>query len=660
MKTNIRDYPIIYWIIVLSLDVIFSVTTVLISFYSFYRERDKFFKDPNFHNEAFERNEMEKSNKKAEQEVKEKKVKAKSKVSKSLPDANKPNTQINVNDNPGNINNNDKINYINNKQQDLKTEISISQKKNLDEKKYTYQSYFNSYLSRNNNNIIAIEQPHNINENIIHIDSKSNLNTNPFYTNVKFQNNECNLVNDQNIDFAEDHKKIEKIESEMLRKYRRTIRCEFVCTIAVLIIATYSNIDTSINLKPRFLDTQFIIYNNSYLINEKNLVFNKTSVFVVEYLKEFQSDNNIENNKSRNIDGSSKKQSISKSTRENNNNNYKNTKYLKFLQNADVSDSLFLLNKYSNDFNLNNKQKAKQQIGESFIDNLRLLSSSLETELKDLKNISILQQNKNQFIYTNIEQKLNISLKQDFNISICKQYSESDLDKINFIYEFSSVRFSLLIINTIMNVFMLLLITIGFLYKVEINKLYKTKFVLILLILMDKCWSMSAVAFSYFDFKTNECLNAIDHFNVFFYTYLSYIFLFFWLILVIFIYSLFCRQMLYYILMILVSGLTLFIPVIFCLEKQQKCMEKIYIYQELHLKDDLEDMKNFRFKRQKQNFQLWMAYLVFLTIALTGISAFINFGILKYIWILNSWRTFAPAVGSITAIVAQFLQRCLY
>jgi len=177
-------------------------------------------------------------------------------------------------------------------------------------------------------------------------------------------------------------------------------------------------------------------------------------------------------------------------------------------------------------------------------------------------------------------------------------------------------------------------------------------------LLLNKTWSMSAVSYSYFDFTINQCLNSIGHFEVFFYAYLTYVFLFFLLIFLLFVYSFLCRQLLYYILIILISGLTLFIPAIFCLDKMQRCLGEIYLDQEYRIKDDLEYMKNLKFIRDKQNFQLWFAYFVFLIIILTGLSAFVNWGILKYIWIENSFRTLAPAVGSIFTLFLSFLQKC--
>jgi hypothetical protein len=637
MENNIRNYPEFYWITALTLSVILNVTPVLVSFYSFYVERDKFFKDANFRNEAIEIYEKEKIKKKTKED----------KQKKTIPNSDK------LSKNPINITNNNNIhnNYHGNSY-GINTEISLSHQKNSEEKMQTYQNYLKTSTNQLNRINQMTEHPPKNNNTII--DSKNQLNKNQSYPHPKYYS-ESNLIENNNLktnyenlnkNFGEDLKNIEKIENELLRKYRREIRCGFIVTIAVLVIDTYANIETFINLRPRFLDTQFILYNNSFLINEKNLVFDKNFIYekylkiapsngAKKYLTEIDNDN-LNNKANLTINN--------------------NSKFSRFLQKQETLNLDYLkLNLFLSKIKRNSNYKKKLQLKKNVFSsstNSRLLTAK---ETKDLNDTA----SQNKFIYTNIQQYVNISLKQYFNISNCKRNSKEDLVKIDFIYELRAVRYCLLIINTVLDVFIMLLITIGFLYKVEINKLYKSYFILVLLFLLNKCWSMCAVAYSYFDLTTNECLNAIEHFEVFFYAYLSYVLLFFSLIFIIIVYSLLCRQLLYYILMILVSALTLFIPALFCLEKQRKCMQKIYSGQEFLLKDDLEDMRNRRCRRKKQNFQLWFAYLVFIFILLTGVSALVNFSILKYIWLVNSWRTLAPAVGSITTFAITFFQKCL-
>lgn len=625
METNIRDYPQYYWIIALTLDVIFNVTPVLVSFYSFWVERDKFFKDANFHNEAIEKYEK----KKLKNKIKEEKQNKNIANTEKLPNIN----QQSIN------NNNNNVITINENNKNVQAEISFKHQKNLDEQKYTYQNYLKSSPNQLTQISHFSEHPHK-SENV-NIDSKNQLITNPAYTNVKFYS-ESNLTDSNNLktnvenlnkNFGEDLKNIENIEKDLLRKYRKEIKCGFIITIAVLIIDCYSNIDTFINLKPRFLDTQYILFNNSYLVNEENLVYDKNFIYE-KYLK--NSAENVIINQVINTD---------KDTNEED-----NDKKIQRDKSKKGKRGLMKLNYFHNRNKtlLENEKRKNEQ--------LHSLQSKLD--LNDSDEAEETFKIKNNFIYSNIQNYVNITLKPKFNISICKWHSEKDLEKISFIYKFSAVRYSLLIINAILDVFIMLLTTIGFLYKVEINKLYQSTFMVVMLFLLNKCWSMCAVAYSYFDFTVSDCLNAIDHFEVFFYAYLSYVSLFFMVIAFLIIYSLFCRQLLYYILMILVSGLTLFIPAIFCLDKQQKCMQRIYLGQEIRIKDDLEDIRNFRFKRKKQNCQLWIAYCVFLIIFLSGLSALLNFSILKYIWIENSWRTLAPAVGSIATFIATFFQRC--
>jgi hypothetical protein len=89
----------------------------------------------------------------------------------------------------------------------------------------------------------------------------------------------------------------------------------------------------------------------------------------------------------------------------------------------------------------------------------------------------------------------------------------------------------------------------------------------------------------------------------------------------------------------------------------KKFLEKIYIKQEYRLKHDLESIRNFKFKRDKQKFQLLVGYIVILLLLLTGLAAFLNFGILKFIWIENSIRTCIPAIASILSLIFSVLER---
>ncbi len=559
MNENIKDYPSIYWIVALTLDAVLTIITVLISLICFYIERDKFFKNVDFRNKAIEIYE-------------EKKKKEKKRERNSTQN----NCKVTINNNKNNINNNP-----NNNNNDINNEIS--------NKKYTYQNYLKRNINEKDKEKIntIIEQ----NGNRI-LDSNNRLNTctilNPqSNNNFEDKDKEVKDFSNRNTDFGEDIKNVEKIEKGLLKDYRYSIRFAFVFTILTLLFETYSNIATYYGIKPRFLDKQFILYNDSYLVWEENLI-----------IEDAYSELEIE------------KLLISK-------------------------------NKTLNPNTTNNM---------------------INTKPRELLDLPINTEN---MVYTNIQKYRDITLKPCLNITIkpcfdileCKSNTKSDLNKIDFLYKLNPLRYAILIINSILDLFIIIMSSITLIYKVEINKLYKSKFITITILFLNKTCSMSAVIFSYFDLEDVNCLNKINYFDFFFYAYIVYILLFCFLIIMILIYSFLCRQFLYYILFILISGLTLFIVPIFCLEKMKKFLEKIYIKQEYRLKHDLESIRNFKFKRDKQKFQLLVGYIVILLLLLTGLAAFLNFGILKFIWIENSIRTCIPAIASILSLIFSVLER---
>lgn len=602
MKTNIRDYPLFYWIIALTFDILFNVTTVLISFYSFYKERGNFFGERNFRNDAIDLWEKEKlKNKKINEfktiQIEEKKIETKAKNSENIEN---------------------QIQSIHNK--------------------YSYQNYLKSHSAVNNinsqiTNIIDHEnfnskhdlnsksQFNNLNENKIQVSNSggTNITTNVIYNKENF-----------NSDIGGDVKNVQEIEKNLARKYKNKIRISFILTILMLLIDAYSNIDTFYNLKPRFLDTQFVLYNNSFLVNEKHIIFIDPS-FTGYALKNGKIISVVNEERKKGVDAA-------------------NNSSLKFL-----SENNSTYNFYSDkSIDLKDTINNSNNINSSDISNYPWN----DTYLKSISSTNKLNNSNENFILSNLAEIASISINYDaFNITHCKKYSRSDLEKIEFIYYFSAIRYSLLLINTILDIFIMLMTTASFVYKVELNKLYSTRFVIILLFLLNKCWSMCAVAYSYFDFLYSDCLNSINAFDVFFYAYLSYVFLLFFLILLLLIYALFCRQLLFYILIIFVSALTLFIAPIMCMEKLQKSFEKIHKSQEFKIKDDLEAIKKLQFKRKEQNIQLWLGYIVFFFIFLTGISAILNFAILKYIWITDSIRMFVPAISSLFTIFLSLFEK---
>lgn len=565
MEHQIQDYPQLKWVIALVLNVLCNVLPMLFSFFSFYKERDNFFQNPpNFRNQATEKYEKEKLKR-------------------------EPNSQ--------------QTNNAEHKNETIMQDTNVNQQNGV---KYNYENY----LKRDNEKNNIIQENNNNNTNNENLNSNNRLETNNYQTSG----------------IANDLRKIDEYENEMLNKYKRTIKCEFIVTIAVLLLDCYSNIDTFINLKPRFQETNFVLYNNSYLINNNSLIFDDNSIYN-KTLKFNSIIENEENNFTKLI------------YNYNNNPNKKRRISLSFL--SKENESIKKFNKrYKQDQNNNKINVLKRE--------------NIEKKYRVL----IEKNDKNQTILVkNITQYSKITLKPNFNFSKCKSYFKKDLEKIEFIYDYSKIRYALLIINCFLDLLNVFLIYIGFINKVQMNKFYKSTFIVILLFFLNKCWSMFSVAYSYFDFD-NDCLNSIEYFDLFFYVYLCYVFLLFSLLVTLFIYSLFCRQLLYFILIMIIYTFTLFIPVCIDSSKLQTCLEKIFINQEKKLVDDLEDVKNLKFNRDIQKIQLYLAYLVFSLVILTGVLALVNFGILKYIWIKNSIRTIVPAFGSIISLLLSLIKGC--
>lgn len=507
-----------------------------------------------------------------------------------------------------------KIEYYKNKDLNLNSERQPVQiNKNTDEnyseqKIFSRQAYINSRIA---------DKPPELQIKEIIVEEKYNIIPNP---------NPAGKENEFNVNFVEEMDEIEKLAKKKSLNYKWRIKFTFTITIFTMIIDFYSNISTISNLKPRFLNSQFVLFNKTYLVNANHLIFDRYTIINWEIKNKMRDlQNKFQNPNQENFSLKKNKGIFYKEKKLKENFAENNKKKINF-QNI-------YINKKNNPQNKTKYKPSPRQ--------------GSEYNKPDRPEYN--------FIFSNLENYTKIFLNSSsLNISRCKYYQPIDLEKIDLIYKFSGLRFSLLIINTIVDIFVILLTAIGFLYVVQLNELYSLILTRIILFLLNKCWSICAVSYSYFDFN-NDCLNSIEYFKVFYYAFLTYAILFGIMLGIFVLYSIFCRQMLYYILFIFISVLTLFAPLFFCFKKFTNYLEKIYIKQTCKIKDDLLCIKNKKFCRESDNIQLLLSYLLIFLILLTGLAALVNYGILKYIWIKNSVSTFVPAFTSVISALIGLL-----
>ena len=505
-----------------------------------------------------------------------------------------------------------KIEYYKNKDLNLNSERHLVQtnkntEENISEQKiFSRQAYINTRIA-DKPPVVQIKEI---------IEEKNNIpNSNP-----------TGKENQFNVNFVEEIDEIERLAKKKSINYKWRIKFTFTISILTMIIDFYSNISTISNLKPRFLNSQFVLFNKTYLVNANHLIYDRYSIINREIKNKIRDLQNKFQNP--------------------------NQKYFSFKKNNGIfyKEKKFKENFSEKETKINSKNIYFNKI------NIPKNKSKYEPTIRLLSEYDKPGRPEYDFIFSNIENYTKIYINSSsLNISRCKYYQKKDLEKIDLIYKFSGTRYSLLIINTIVDIFVILLTAIGFLYVVQLNELYSLILTRIILFLLNKCWSICAVSYSYFDFN-NDCLNSIEYFDVFYYAFLTYAILFGIMLGFFVLYSIFCRQLLYYILFIFISILTIFSPLFFCFKKFTNFLEKIYIMQSFKIKDDLMCIKNKKLCRESDNIQLLLSYILIFLILVTGLAALVNYGILKYIWIKNSVSTFVPAFTSvISALIGLFL-----